>query len=533
MILWMSAHDQLDAGGAQRRTLRRIEIKNNEICTIDAISSGLAHGLHCTVGGGRRVTAPSEIETRGQVRDMRRTNFKLWLTGLLGSVWLSGCVSGPPADFERPELPVKSSWSENLGEEYEIEFEWWRRFNDPRLAELIERAVENNADLSVLAARSDVARGYIDQAQSSLLPTIAAGTSTQRLTAGESPEVDFSKVNLGSEMSWEIDVWGKARRGIAAQEAAYQSSLADWRAGYLTLVSDVAIAYLQLRLIDEQRARQRSAIGRSEEILAIYEEMFANGLTSGTNIDTQQAQLSEQRAGLIELEGSRKLIENGLATLLGQSAGTLQLPDTSGFADIQPVDVPAGLPSEILTRRPDILAAEYDLLRACNLEAQARLARLPAIGLTGVGGTAAYDLEDMFRTITGGVSSFIRFPVFDPAVRARIRVSEAEIVVAEEEYRATVIRALEEVENALANISMRKEQVEEREVQLQRLRQVETDTHAQLELGMLSYLDVLVRQRDLLDAEQQYLINRWQVLIDTVTLFKAVGGGWSPEIVGA
>ena len=464
---------------------------------------------------------------------MRRTNRKSWLTGLVGGLLISGCASIQAPEFQRPELPEKLGWSQNLGAEYEVEFDWWRRFNDPRLTELIEQAVQNNADLSVLASRTEVASAYIGQAQSALLPTVAAGTSTQTLTAGESPSLDYTKINLGSEMSWEIDVWGKARKGIAAQKAAYQSSLADWRAGYLSLVSDVAIAYLQLRLLDEQMARQHSAIERAEEVLAIYTEMYERGLTPGTDVSRQQAQLSQQRADLDELERSRQLVENGLATLLGQPAGNLQLPDTTALVDIQPVEVPAGLPSEILTRRPDIVAAEYDLLEACNLDAQARLARLPAIGLTGVGGTAAFDLGDMFRTLTGGLSSFLRFPVFDPAVRARIRVSDAQISVAEDQYRATVIRALEEVENALTNITKRKEQNKELEDRLQALRQAETDTRAQLELGLVSYLDMLEGQRSLLDAEQQYLINRWQVLIDTVTLFKAVGGGWSPEQVGA
>lgn len=445
----------------------------------------------------------------------------------------SSCAGSGTVDFARPVTPEKQNWSQHLGDEWSIELEWWRRFGDPHLEALIETAVAGNADLAVLAARSDVAKAYISQAQAGLLPTIAAGGRTSTLNVQESPSYDYTSYGLGSEMSWELDVWGKTRRGIASQEAAYQSSLADWRAGHLALVSDVATAYLQLRLLDEQLRRQRDAIERSAEILEIYTEKHEQGLTPRTDVLRQRSELSAQRAGLIELQRSRELSVNGLNALLGEPAGNVRIPDTIGLMDIEAVKVPAGLPSEILSRRPDIVAAEYELLSVCNLEAQARLARLPSIGLTGIGGTAAYDLSDMFRTITGGVSSFVRFPVFDPAVRARIRVSEAQVGVAEEQYRAIVIRAFEEVENALTNVSKRKEQSVELEKRLHMLTTAEDDIQAQLEFGLVSYVDVLEGQRTRLDAEQQYLLNRWQILIDTVALFKAVGGGWPSEQVGS
>ena len=452
---------------------------------------------------------------------------------LITALFSSSCAGKRATDFERPEIPQKQSWSQNLGDEWSIELDWWRRFGDPYLEALVEKAVAGNADLSVLAARSDVAKAYIGQAQTGLLPTISAGARTSTLKVEESPSYDYTSYGLGSEMSWEADVWGKTRKSIAAQEAAYQSSLADWRAGHLALVSDVAIAYLQLRLLDEQISRQSEAMHRGEEILQIYTEKHAQGLTPQRDVLRQRSELSAQRAGMIELERSRELAVNGLATLLGEPAGNLQIPNTKSLMDIEAVNVPAGLPSEILSRRPDIVAAEYQLLQACNLESQARLAQLPSIGLTGLGGTAAFNLSEMFRTLTGGLSSFVRFPVFDPAVRARIPVSEAQVSVAEEQYRAIVIRAFEEVENALTNVSKRKEQGIELENRLRALTTAEDDIRAQLELGLVAYVDLLEGQRTLLDAEQQYLLNRWQILIDTVTLFKAVGGGWRSEQVGS
>lgn len=455
-------------------------------------------------------------------------------TGLIASAAvLSACASLKGTEFKTPTVPEKTGWSRELSAEWAIEAEWWRRFGDPYLDELVQNAVDGNADLQVLAGRSEVAKAYISQAQAGLFPSIAAGTSTGTTMVGKSPSIERTQFGTGAEMSWEIDVWGKARKGIAAQKAAYQSSLADWRAGRLALVSDVAIAYLQLRLLDEQIVRQEQAIERNNEILKIYTDMHNQGLRPETDVLRQNAELNAQRAGLIDLRRSRELAVNGLATLLGTPAGNLQIPNTASLMDIEPVPVPAGLPSEILARRPDIVAAEYRLLQSCNLESQARLAQLPAIGLTGIGGTAAYDLDDMFRTYTGGLSSFVRFPVFDASVRAQIRVSEAQVSVAEDEYRAIVVRAFEEVENALTNVFRRKEQSLELENRTISLSLAEESVKAQLDLGLVSYLDMLEGQRSLLDAEQQMLANRWQILIDTVTLYKAVGGGWPREQIGS
>jgi multidrug efflux system outer membrane protein len=446
---------------------------------------------------------------------------------------LSSCSSLKTPEYGTPEVPAKTQWTEDMGEEWSVEIDWWRRFGDPYIEQLVQTAVDGNADLRVLASRSEIANAYISQARSGLFPTLAMGTSSSTSFADSSPSTNVTQYNAGAEMSWELDIWGKTRKGVAAQKAAYQASLSDWRAGHLSLVSDVANAYLQLRLLDEQIVRQQQSIGRGGEILSIYTEMHEQGLVAQTSVLQQSAELSRQKVSLIDLRTSRELTVNGLATLVGIPAGNLQIPDTGSLMGIQPVAVPAGLPSEILVRRPDIVAAEYRLLQACELEGQARLAQLPSVGLTGVGGTAALDLGDIVKTWSGGLSAFVRFPVFDANVRAQIRVSDAQVTAAEDEYRAVVMRAFEEVENALTSVSGRKLQSVELERRNASLERAETDVQAQLELGLVSYLYVLEGQRSLLDAEQQLIINRWQILMDTVALYKAVGGGWPKEEVGA
>jgi multidrug efflux system outer membrane protein len=447
---------------------------------------------------------------------------------------LAGCSGLGGPDYQRPEVAAKDSWSQPQGVTVSaaatIQPDWWTGFGDPYLTQLIERAIADNIDIRILAARSGVAQAGIDQASAGLLPTLTggAGTDTSKVTGSS----QSTKYSTGAEASWELDIWGKVRKGVDAQEAEYQASEADWRAGYLTLVSQVGSAYFQIRQFDEQMETQRETIARNREILAIYQGMYEEGLVPNTQVLQQQAEINRLQNQLLELQRLRKLTENSLATLLGMPADTLHVPRAALRRAVASLEVPAGLPSDLLARRPDIIAAEYRVLRAYNLEGQARLARLPSVSLSGRAGKAAFSLADLLDTTTLGLSSLLSFPIFDPNVRARIKVSEAQTHVVEEEYRRTVITAFEEVENALTNLAARNAQQEELASRREKLTVVSDQVYAQLDEGLVSQLEVFEVERSLLDSEQQMLANHWQILTDTITLYKALGGGWPRETVG-
>ena len=448
--------------------------------------------------------------------------------------WLAACTGLGGPEYQRPDVAAKDSWSQPQGvtvsAEATIQPDWWTGFGDPYLNQLIERAIADNIDIRILAARSGVAQAGIDQASAGLLPTLTGGAGTDTSKVTGSPQ--STKYSTGAEASWELDIWGKVRKGVDAQEAEYQASEADWRAGYLTLVSQVGSAYFQIRQFDEQMETQRETIERNREILAIYQGMYEEGLVPNTQVLQQQAEINRLQNQLLELQRLRKLTENSLAPLLGMPADTLHVPRASLRRAVAPLEVPAGLPSDLLARRPDIIAAEYRVLRAYNLEGQARLARLPSVSLTGRAGKAAFSLADLLDTTTLGLSSLLSFPIFDPNVRARIKVSEAQTQVVEEEYRRTVIIAFEEVENALTNLAARNAQQEELASRREKLTVVSDQVYAQLDEGLVSQLEVFEVERSLLDSEQQMLANHWQILTDTITLYKALGGGWPRETVG-
>jgi outer membrane protein TolC len=198
--------------------------------------------------------------------------------------------------------------------------------------------------------------------------------------------------------------------------------------------------------------------------------------------------------------------------------------------------VPAGLPLDLLTRRPDVVAAEFRVLEAHDLMGQARLAQLPSVSLTGQAGTASFALSDLFKAFTFGLMPIIDLPAFNPGIKAHARTSEAQIKVAEEGYRSTVIAAFKEVENALVNLEAHKQQKEELQKQVDQLQVVSDQTKVQLEIGIASQLDVFENERSLLTAQLALLASYEQVLSDTVTLYKALGGGWAQtpvEVVNA
>ena len=452
---------------------------------------------------------------------------RLALAGAMMAL-LCSCADVSMKPYQRPETPAKTAWSSQQGLPVApaemIAPDWWKQFRDPYLDQLVERALGANFDLKILAARIRVAGAEIDEARAGALPTLdaGAGASFEKSTGQK-----FTKqFNLGTQVNWEVDVWGKVAKGVEAQTAEFKATEADWRAGYLSLVSDVSTTYFQIMQFDEQIAQQQKTLEKNKDILAAYDAMMQQGLVPQTRVMQQRAEINRMSKDLIELQRLRALAANPLATLLGTPAGDLQVAPGSLQQRVQLPTVPEGLPSELLKRRPDVVAAEYRVLVAYDLVGQAKLAQLPSISLTGRGGTSSFALGSLLKSFTFGLLPSINFPIFDPSVKARLKTSEARTEVAEQQYRRVVMGAFEEVENALVNLDAHRRQRVELQAQAEQLATVATQVEAQLKEGMVSQLEVFEAQRSLLAAQLALLANHQQILSDTVTLYKALGGGW-------
>lgn len=441
---------------------------------------------------------------------------------------LCACADVSQKPYRTPDSPGKEAWSSSKGlpvaPSEMIAPDWWKGFRDPYLDGLVERALGANFDLKVLAARIRVASAQVGEARAGALPTLdaGAGASFEKSTGQK-----FSKqFNLGTQVNWDIDIWGRVAKGVEAQSAEFRATEADWRAGYLTLVSDVSTTYFQILQFDEQIAQQQKTLAKNQEILATFEAMLQQGLVPQTRVLQQRAEINQLRRDLIELGRLRALAGNALATLLGTPAGEFTVPPGALQGRVQLPVVPEGLPSQLLKRRPDVVAAEYRVLVAYDLVGEAKLAQLPSISLTGRGGTSSLALGSLLKSFTFGLLPSINFPIFDPGVKARLKTSEARTEVAEQEYRRVVMAAFEEVENALVNLDAHRRQRVELQEQSERLAIVADQVRAQLQEGMVSQLEVFEAERSLLAAQLALLANHQQILSDTVTLYKALGGGW-------
>lgn len=453
-----------------------------------------------------------------------------WLAALAGLALLAGCADFRPPVYQRPETPAKAEWSRQdsitVSPSEAVQPNWWLGFKDPYLNQLIERALAGNFDIKVLAARIRVANAQIGEARAGGLPVIdvGAGASFDKSTGQKSTWT----YNAGAQLNWDIDIWGKVEKGVQAQAAEFRATEADWRAGYLTLVANVSTTYFQILQFDEQIEQQSRTVARNGQILSTYQAMYQNGLVPKIRVMQQQAEINRLNKDLLELRRSRDVAENALATLVGVPAGNLKVPAGRLQERVQPPPVPAGLPSQLLARRPDVVAAEYRVLAAYNIVGQARLAQLPSISLTARGGTASFALSDLLKSFTFGFMPSINLPMLDPGVRARVKTTEAQVGVAENEYGRTVMTAFEEVETALVNVDAHKKQRIELQQQVEQLRVVSAQIEAQLKEGVVSQLEVFETERSLLAAQLQLLAVHQQILGDTITLYKALGGGW-PE----
>jgi outer membrane protein, multidrug efflux system len=441
---------------------------------------------------------------------------------------LSGCAATRVPEYQHPEAPAKSSWSNppagTVSASEAISPQWWAQFGDPYLDSLVAKAIAGNIDLKVLAARIDVASAQIAEVRAGALPSVDIGAgSTLQKTSGQPLSKQY---NVGTQVSWDIDIWGQVKKGVQGQTAEFHATEADWRAGYLQIVAAVSSTYFQILQLDEQIEQQQRALAKNEQILVIYQTMRSNGLISDTEVLRQRAENNRLTKDLLELRRSRDVTENALASLLGVPAGEFKVQPDRLQSRVQVPTVPAGLPLDLLARRPDVVAAEFRVLEAHDLMGQARLAQLPTVSLTGQAGTASFALSDLFKAFTFGFMPTINIPAFNPGIKAHVKTTEAQIKVAEEDYRRTVIAAYEEVEDALVNLEAHRKQKEELQKQVDQLQVVSDQSAAQLEIGVVSQLDVFENERSLLTAQLALLASYEQVLSDTVTLYKALGGGW-------
>ena len=463
----------------------------------------------------------------------------LILGGLL-TVTLTSCMVGP--DFLKPKPRMPDKWAEAprdevTGKAVDLS-QWWTIFRDPELNSLIERAVQSNLDLRIAEARIREARAQRVVVAAAYYPEIdVAGDyarSRDSLNAGGSAANSVPEgVNLyqvGFDASWEIDVFGGVRRAVEAAVADIAVAEENRRAVLVTLLAEVARNYLEVRGSQTRLAVAEKNIFTQHQALEIAKARYEAGLSSELDVAQAKAQLATTQAGVPLLETSMRQAIHQLGVLLGQPPESL-LEELLATATIPggPPAVPAGLPSELLRRRPDIRQAEQELAAATARVGVATANLFPRFFLTGAVGQASLDSSDIFEASSRywSVGPTVTWPVFTAGrLRAQVAVQNAREEQAAIRYEKTVLTALKDVEDAL--IAYSKEQAT-RDAFLQAVkanRQASDIANELYSRGLVDFLNVVVTQRAQYNTEDALAQSAQRVSSNLVALYKALGGGW-------
>jgi multidrug efflux system outer membrane protein len=467
------------------------------------------------------------------------------LTTIALALLAASCALGP--NYERPAIPTPPTWREiPVAEATSLaNTAWWEVFDDPQLQELVRIALVENKDLKIAVERIEEARARYGFAKADFWPKVDLSGTAGRLKFSEgslvhTPDGDTSTANLGTErsiyavsadVSWELDFFGRIRRTTEAQRALFFGTEEARRSTVLSLVADVARAYFELRDLDRRLEIARRTIASRREYLQLAQDRFEGGITPEIDFRQAEAELRRVEAIVFDLERLIALKENELSVLLGRNPGKV----TRGrAADEQkrPGAVPAGLPSALLDRRPDVREAEQTLAAATANIGVAKALLFPRIALTGSFGFASTDIDTLFEgpSKSWNILGNLLQPIFNAGKnRRRVEVTESQMRQALYAYEKTILQAFRETEDAL--VAYRKTG-EQRTAQADRVR-AERKVLELAELryrgGVAAYLEVLDAQRSLFGAELDEAQTIGANLVSLVRLYKALGGGWPPS----
>ena len=454
-------------------------------------------------------------------------------TGLAATLALAGCASMAPP-YAPPPLPVGAQYPEtDPAGAHAADIGWQAYFADARLQALIAQALASNRDIRIAALRVEEARAAYGIQRAEQFPTIALGASGSRARVPGDLSVTgrpmtSAQYQTGLNVSaWELDFWGRVR---SLKDSALQTLLASdeaRRAVGVALVAQVANGYLGLRELDERVALARATVDSRAESLRIFTRRFEVGSISKLDLTQVETLLSQALSLSAQLEQARAVQAHALAQLVG---GPVDLtPDTRRFDDasvLQPLH--AGLPSALLTQRPDLMAAEHQLRAAQANIGAARAAFFPTISLTAAYGTASAELSGLFDSGSGAWNFAPRLvlPIFDAGrIRANMDLAEVRRDVAVANYEKSVQGGFREVADALSNRRWLALQVDIGKTTLAAQSERARLAKLRYDNGAAPYLEVLDAQRDLLTVEQQLVQTRRALLSSQVSLYAALGGG--------
>lgn len=478
--------------------------------------------------------------------------FAAALAGVMAGIALSGCAVGP--DYATPPATAPAaykaahvgSWKEGQPLDHVPKGAWWEIYGDETLNDLQQRALAANQELKGMVARVEQARASARVARSELLLALDANPGWHRERFSPNQVPNFGSVTPNTfrtplDLSYEIDLWGRVRRGFESARADAQASLAAFHQVQLTLNSDVAQNYFTLRALDVEMDTVWSTVELRKEEVRLMRSRFEGGIGNELDVARAETELATTQAEAASLSKRRAELENALGILVGENPSSFQLlpalrAEGAPAWNPAPPVIPAGLPSGLLERRPDVAEAERQLAAANARIGVAKAAFFPSVRLTGSGGYLSGDMDRLFnwdsRVWSFGPS--LSLPLFaggrNQANYRRARSTYDESVA---RYRQQILVAFGDVENSLAGIRYLGDQAEAQNRAVGHARRAAELATERYRAGIVSYLEVVDANRAALQTERVQAQLAGQRLTVSVQLIKALGGGWTDSRIAA
>lgn len=413
--------------------------------------------------------------------------------------------------------------------------QWWQSLNDPQLTELINEALQANLDLREAQSRLRQARAKRTVADAGRYPSVTASGSASRsrssTEAGSGATSNY--FSAGFDASWEIDVFGGVRRSVEATEADVEESVASLENTQVSLASEVALNYVEVRALQTRVGIARANLASQSETLQLTNWRAQAGLVSSQDAEQARSNLEQTRAQIPSLETSLAESEHGLDILLGRAPGTLHARlAATGELPTVPDRIAVGIPADTLRQRPDVRAAERKLAAETARVGVAEAARYPSFTLSGSIGLEALTLGALGNggAATSSLLAGITSPVFNAGrLRAQVEIQDAVREQAQVSYEQAVLTALQEVENTLVALARNRERVEALAIAAESARNAAELARQRYSAGLIDFQSVLDTERSVLSAEDSLAISRADGVLALIRLYKALGGGWSPQ----
>ena len=455
---------------------------------------------------------------------------------------LASCTVGP--NYVKPTVEVPAAYKENAGwqvaqpQDATLRGNWWEMFNEPQLNAFEEQVDISNQNVALAEAQFRQARALVQQARAAYFPTVTIGASlnnssqpaSTRISNSSSGRTEPTLFAMAVDASWEIDVWGRIRRLVESSQASAQASAADLENARLSAQTELAQDYFQLRTLDTQKQLLDASIVEFQRSLELTNNRYASGVVSRADVLQAQTQLKTTQAQAIDVGVQRAQFEHAIALLIGKPASVVSIPTAPLAMTTVPPPIPVGVPSEVLERRPDIAAAERQVVAANAQIGVALAAYYPTVSLGATGGFQSTSLSQWISAPSRlwSVGPAISETVFDGGLRAGLTEQARGVydgTVAS--YRETVLTAFQEVEDNLAALRILESEAEVQDEAVKAAQQSVTVFTNQYKAGITSYLEVVTAQTAALTNERTAATILGNRMNAAVLLIKALGGGWN------